>query len=76
MPVLRGPVGTLFVVGGGVGSGVTGPQHHCGRFAGAVGAVVDEREQRVETKPFLNVGAAFSLSECASSRLASRSEPH
>ena len=35
------------VVGGGVGAGVAGPQHHRQGFPAALGPVVEERAQRM-----------------------------
>jgi hypothetical protein len=61
------------VVDSGVGSGVAGAQHHRGRFAGALGSVVDERAQRVQAEPYLERGGGSSFSECEFSRVASRS---
>lgn len=56
-----------------VGLGVTGPQRHCQGFPGPVATVVDECAQRVKLVPHLYVEAADSLSECAVTRVTSRS---
>ena len=62
------------VVGGGVRAGVARPQQHRQRLPGPVGAVVDERAQRVEPEPALERRRrACSFSECAVTRVASMS---
>jgi hypothetical protein len=65
-------IGQLDQIGGGVGGGVAFPQDRGQRLGSAISAV-QEGQQRVEPKPPLNVPVAPSLSEWASTRVASKS---
>ena len=61
------------VVGGGVGAGVARAQQPGQRLPGTAGAVIGVAQQRVKAKGFFQVRVADSLSECAVTRVASRS---
>jgi len=66
-------LGDLDVISGGVRPGVAFPEEHRDGFAGATGAVVNPRSDRVVTETTLESRCCQSFSLCAVIRVASRS---